>query len=161
MLQNSFFGEEVVPKSVIDPVDWNTDAMTGGRVDMKDLEKVIFIIVLNSATSRTAVTVDLDQHTVASSGTPAALSVSNKYYHKVGAATVFTKVEPTVAADTYDLTTLVGDNKAIVVMEVHSSDLTDGYRWVSMNAADSGAAGIGTVLALGVARLKPAAALAV
>lgn len=161
MLQNSFFGEEVVPKSIIDPVDWNTAAVTGGRIDMKDLEKVIFIITLNSATSRTAVTVDLDQHTVASAGTPAALSVSNKYYHKVGAATVLTEVEPTVAADTYDLTTLVGDNKAIVIMEVHSSDLTEGYRWVSMNSADSGAAGIGSVMALGVAKLKPAAALAV
>jgi len=162
MLQNSFFAEEVVPKSIIDPVDWNTTDMTGARVDMKDLEKVIFLVILNSATSRTAVTLDFDQHTVASSGTPAALSHSNKYYHKLGAATVFTKVEPSSAADTYDLTSLVGDNKAILIFEVHSSDLTDGYRWVSLNAADSGAAGIGTVVALGVGRLKPAAtALAV
>jgi len=161
MLQNSFFGEEVIPKSIIDPVDWNAAAMTGARIDMKDLEKVIFIITLNSATTRTAVTVDLDQHTVGTAGTPAALAVTNSYYHKVGAATVFTKVEPTVAEDEYDFLALVGDNKAVIVMEVHSSDLTDTYRWISMNAADSGAAGIGSVMALGVARLKPAAALAV
>lgn len=160
-MKNSFLAENMVPKVLIDPVDWNTAAVVGGRIDMKDLEKVTLLIVLNSATSRTAVTVDLDQHTVASAGTPAALSVANKYYHKVGAATVFTKVEPSVAADTYDFTALVGDSKAVIVMEVQSADLTDGYRWLSINSADSGAAGIGSVVAIGHAKLKPAAALAV
>lgn len=160
-MKNALLAEELVPKVLIDPVNLNTAAVTGNRIDMQDLEKVTLLIVLNSATSRTAVTLDLDQHTVASAGTPAALAVANKYFHKVGAATVFTAVEPTVAADSYDFTTLVGDSKAVIVMEVRSADLTDGYRWISINSADSGADGIGAVIALGHARLKPAGELAV
>lgn len=160
-MKNSHFSENVIPKVVVAPVDWNTAAVTGGRVDMKDLEKVVFLVVLNSATSRTAVTLDFDQHTVVSAGSPVALNITNKYYHKIGAATVFTEVEPTVAEDEYDLLSLVGDSAAVLVFEVHSADLTDGYRWVSVNTADSGAAGIGTIVALGVSRLKPAAAVAV
>lgn len=160
-MQNARFAEEYILKNIVDPVDWNTAAVTGGRIDMKDLEKVIFIAVLNSATSRTAIDIDFDQHTVATSGTPIALSIDNAYYHKVGAATSFTKVEPSSKADAYNLLTLVGDSKAILVFEVRSSDLTDGYRWVSANTSDTGAAGIGCVLALGQARFKPAAALVV
>lgn len=114
----AFFLEKATVKSLIDPVDLNTAAVTGGRIDMKDLQRVTLLLVINSATSRTAVTLDLDQHTVASAGTPAALSVANKYYHKVGAATSFTKVEPSTSSDSYDLTALVGDNKAIVALEI-------------------------------------------
>lgn len=161
MLPNSRFMEGLIPKVIIDPVDYNTGANTGLRIDMKDLEKVVLIFVFNSATTRTGATIDLDQHTVSSSGSPLALSVVNKYYHKIGAATSYTKVEPTVAADTFDLLSLIGDSKAVVVMEVDSADLTDGYRWVSANVTDAGAASIGTCIAIGYAKLKPAAALAV
>lgn len=146
----AFLLEKQVPKTVVGPVNLNTAAVTGARVSMKGRSRVSFICVVGTSSSATAVKFTLRQHNAASSGTSKDLSVANPYFHKVNNATVFTKVEPTVAAAAYDLLALVGDYAAIVVFEVLAEDLDveNGFAWVSVDTDDSGADKLGTVLAL-------------
>lgn len=136
-------------KAIIGPVDLNTAANTGLRMDMAKYRRVTFLVILDTGTTTTTHSFALKQHTVASSGTPAALSVDNPYYHKVNTATAFTKVQPTVAADTYDLHSLLASTKGIVAFEVLAEQLTNGYRWASIDVADTGGAQLGTVIAIG------------
>lgn len=156
-----FLAEDKALKAVVGPVDLNTAAVTGARVNIKNAKRVTFVCVLGAGTSTTTHGFTLKQHTAASSGTSADLSVDNPYYHKVGAATVFTKVSPSSAAAAYDLHTLLSDSASIVVFEVLAEQLTDGYGWVSVDTADSGGAQLATILALVDSEFKPAYALAV
>lgn len=145
-----FLMEKAVVKSAAGPVDLNTAAVTGGRVNMKNAKRISFIVQLAAGSSTTTHAFTLRQHDAASSGNSKDLSVMNPYYHKIGAATVFTKVQPSVAAAAYDLHTALADSVAIVVFEVLAEDLdiANGYAWASMDIADSGGAQIGAVLAV-------------
>lgn len=153
-----FLVEKYLPKTIISPVDLNTAANTGGRVDMQHIKRVTFLCILAAGTTTTTHSFALKQHTVASSGTPAVLSVDNPYYHKIGAATSFTKVQPDAAADTYDLHSLLSDSASIVVFEVLAEQLdrAGGYRYVSLDVADTGGAQVGTVIALADHSFAPA-----
>lgn len=157
----SFLLEKKQAKKIIGPVDLDTAANTGARIDMKDVERVSFIINVGAGTATSAHSIALQQHTVASAGTPAALSVDNPYFHKIGAATEFTKVAPTSAADTYDLHALLANSASLVVFEVLAEQLTDGYRWVSLNIGDVGGAQLGDVIAIVKHKSAPAYSKAV
>lgn len=145
---NEFLMEGATVKVIVGPVDLNTAANTGNRVDMAQFDRVTFICVAAAGSTPNSHVYDLDQHTVASSGSPIALSVANPYYHCMDAATSFTKVEPGSAADTYDIDALTVDTKYVVVFEVLAAQLTEGYRWVSINQTDSGGAQLGTIIAI-------------
>lgn len=145
-------------KVVAGPVDGNTAAITGSRVNMKEQTRVSFVFMCGSSTSATAVELALKQHDAASSGNTKELAITNAYYHKIGAATSFTKVAVDTAEDTFDLLSLVGDSAAVVVMDVLAEDLdrANGYAWVSVNIADTGAAKLVTCLAVAHGlRLEP------
>lgn len=158
----AFLMEKAIVKAVIGPVDLDTGANTGNRVDMKDLERVTFICAAAAGTTPSSHTFTLKQHTLASAGTSADLEVSNPYYHQLAAATSFTKVQPSTAAAAYDLDSIIVDAKYVVVFEVLASQLTDGYRWVSLDQTDAGGAQIGVVLAIGhAAGSKPSYSLVV
>ncbi len=143
-----FLAEKFIPKTIIAPVDLNTADNTGLRVDMRNATRCTFIAILAAGTTTAAHLFTLKQHTVTSAGTPADLSVDNPYYYKKASETVFTKVVPVAAAAAYDLHTLLSNNVAIVVFEVLASQLTDGYRWVSLDIADTGGAQLGNVIAI-------------
>jgi len=148
-MKEQYLLEQVIGKTIIAPVDLNTGANTGGRIDMQKFKRVSFIVILAAGTTTTTHSIALKQHSVASAGTPSVLEVSNPYFHKIGAATVFTKVEQSSVEDTYDLHALLGDSASIVVFEVLQENLTDGQRYVSCDIADTGGAQIGTVIAIG------------
>lgn len=148
-MKEALFLEHSLPKTIIGNVDLNTGANTGERFDMQKFKRVVFLIQLAAGTTTSAHSIALKQHTVASAGTPAALSVDNPYFHKIGAATLFTKVAPSVAADTYDLHALLSNSVAIVAFEVLQEQLTEGYRYVSLDIADTGGAQLGSVIAIG------------
>ena len=152
----AFLLEKKIPKTIVAPVDLNTAANTGLRVDMKNLKRVTFIAILAAGTTTTAHTFTLKQHTVSSGGTPADLSVDNPYFHKIGAATSFTKVSPSSAAAAYDLHSLLGDSASIVVFEVLAEQLSDGYRYVSIDLTDAGGAQLGSIIAIGDSEFAPA-----
>ncbi len=159
-MENLFLEKKIV-KKIIGPVDLNDAANTGARVDMKDVERVASVINVGAGTTTASHSIALKQHTVASGGTPAALSVDNPYFHKIGAATEFTKVVPGSAADTYDLHALLANSASLVVFEVLAEQLTDGYRWVSLDIADVGGAQLGDVIAIVKPKSAPAYSKAV
>lgn len=151
-----YLAEKLLPKTIIQPVNLNTAGNTGLRVDMANCKRVTFLVILAGGTTTTSLGISLHQHTVATSGTPIALAIDSPYYYKVGAATSFTKVAPVSAADTYDMHAIVGDNVAILVFEVLAEQLTQGYRYVSLDIAQPGVTEIGAVLALADVEYAPA-----
>lgn len=151
-----YLAEKLLPKTIVVPVNLNTANNVGLRVDMQNCKRVTFIAIIGTGTSTTSHSFSLHQHTVATSGTPIALSIDSPYYYKIGSATSFTKVAPTVAADTYDLHALIGDVGAIVVFEVLAEQLTQGYRWVSLDLAAVGTTELGAIIALADVEYAPA-----
>lgn len=145
-MKNSQLLEKENVKQVIGPVDL-VAGQTGSRVSMKGSEKVAFLIAIAAGAVTTSFT--LKQHNAASGGTTKDLEVANPYFHKVGAAEVFTKVEPTVAAAVKDLSAVVGGAKALIVLEVNAEDLdvNGGFSHVSVDSAAAGAACLGSVTA--------------
>lgn len=131
--------------------------VTGDRVSMKDAKRVSFLVLLGSATSATGADVLLKQHDAASGGTSKALSVANKYYHKIAAATSFTQVAPTVAADTYSMLASVGDDTALLVFEVLAEDVdrAGGFDHVSVDLGAAGVARQAAVVAVLDDNFKP------
>ena len=115
-------------------------ALTGARISMKDAKRVTFAVLVGAGNTETAFAVGLRQHNAASAGTSTALSVANKYFTKIAAATLFTAVEPTVAADSYNLHADFADNVGVVVFEVLAADLdhVNGYDWVSVDVSGAG-----------------------
>lgn len=149
-------------KSIIPAVDLNTAANTGLRVDMQNVKKVTFLFDVKAGSTPNSHTFAFKQHTVASAGSPAALLVDNPYFHKVDTATVFTKVDSTgTKVSSLDLDVLVGDLKFMVAFEVNGEDLTDGYRYVSMDLTQAGGSQFGACIAIVEHNMKPAYAQAV
>jgi len=145
----AMFLEKYVIKSSTVAVDLNAGANSGARIDMKNAKRVVFLIDAGAGTTPTGHVVSFQQHTAASGGTTTNLTIDNGYYHKVDAATVFTKVEPTgTKAASFDIDAIVGDTKFMAAFEVLAEDLTDGNRWVSCNIADVGGAQLGSVIAV-------------
>src|SRR5574343_563559 len=150
-MNNSLFLEKMIAKGSTTPVDLNAGANTGARIAMKNLNKVTFIAILAAGTTTSSHTFTLKQHDAASSGNTKDLEVSNPYFHKIGAATSFTKVSPTVDAAAYDLHSLLGDSASIVVFEVLAEQLdrTNDYNYVSLNISDAGGTQLGACIAIG------------
>lgn len=153
-----FLLEKAVVKSVAGPVDLNTAAVTGGRVSMKNAKRIAFVLSVAAGTSTTTHQFTLRQHDAASAGNSKDLSVDNPYFHKIGAATSFTKVSPDSAAALYDLHSILADSASIVVFEVLAEqlDIANGYTHVSLDIADSGGAQLGHCLAVVDAEFLPA-----
>lgn len=147
-MREQLFMEKCQVKVSTLPVDLNDGANSGARFDMQKFKRVSFIIVAAAGTTPSSHTVSFQQHTAASAGTSANLTVDNPYFHCVSTATEFTKVEPTAAAS-FDIDAIVGDTKFVAVFEVRQEELTDGYRWVSCNLTDAGGAQLGTIIAIG------------
>lgn len=97
--------------------------ITGDRIAMKGVKRLAVMVQVGAGTAVTAFQVDLQQHDAAAAGNSKALAFDNIYFHKVGAATEFTKVEPTVDASAYDLHSVFGDSAGVVVLEVLAEDL--------------------------------------
>lgn len=150
-----FLSEDKTIKSVVDPVSIAT-SKTGERVKIENGKRVAFIVNVGAGASTTAHTFVLKQHTAASDGTSRDLEVAHPYYHKVGAATEFTKVEVDTALATYDLHTLLANNKALVVLEVLPEDLDQDCKWVSLDLEASSGTQVGSVVALVDHSFKPA-----
>lgn len=145
-----YFMEKNTVKGIGGPVDFNTAAITGNRVDMSKCKRVAFIIMLAAGTTTTTHGITFRQHNAASAGTSKDLLSLNPWWHKVGAAQVFTKVQPTVASATIDAHAIVGDNASFIVCEVLAEDMdTNGaFTHVSVDVADSGGAQLGAIIAI-------------
>lgn len=145
------------------PVDMNTAAITGARIKLDSGDRVAIVMQMGDSTGASVVAT-LQQHNAASAGTSKNLSVDNPYYHKVAAATSFTKVVPGSAAAAYDVSALFGNDEGVLVLEVlgEQLDVNNGFYWASVDFADSGAAKLlATAYILSDLRFSPGYSVAI
>lgn len=132
-------------KQIAPIADLNAAATTGARVNLADYERLAVILSFNSGLTGPSVIASLRQHNAASGGTSKALAIKTPYYYKAGAATVFTKVEPSVAADSFDLSSVFDTNGGILVFDIAAEDLDGdaGFAFASLDLPDAGVAKLG------------------
>ncbi|MFZ3473095.1 hypothetical protein ACODT3_10825 [Streptomyces sp. 4.24] len=119
-------------------------AVTGKRINLRNCGGVTVVLVGGVATGGDDLQVDLQQHTVSSSGTPADLDVITEYWLKSAVAidnsetwTRYTQAAASEIAVAASETTDIEQN--ILVFEVEATQLADGYDWISVNVPDLGA----------------------
>lgn len=152
-----FLLEEKSLKQAFLPVDLNVAPVSGERISLEKAHRVSIVLCMGDSTSAT-VQVSLQQHNAASGGDSKALEISNKNYKKVGAALSFTKVEPEVAASSFDISSDFANDEGIFVLEVLPEDLdvNNDFSHISVNVADSGAAKVASCLYVVHSEEKPA-----
>jgi hypothetical protein len=130
--------------SAIVPVDLAGGANTGHRLHLANYGGVAIVLYFNNGIAAEAVAADVQQHTAATAGTSADLDVVTYYHAKLEAQldgdeawakTTQSAASEVTHADWDDL------YEGLVVIEVSASDLTDGYEWISVDIADTGAGG--------------------
>lgn len=144
-MKNQLFLEGQSLKTAFLPVDLNTAAVTGGRVSLGKSQKIAIVLSVGASTAA-VLDISLKQHNAASGGTTKALSITNPYFYKAAAETVFTKVDVDTAEDNYVLSTLFAADSGIIVFEVNSEDLDldNSFTHISVDIADSTAAKVGS-----------------
>lgn len=135
--------------------DLNAAATVGGRVSMKNTERLSILLIVGTSTGA-AVTLSLVQSNAATGGTSKPLNIISPYYFKVDPATVFTRVEAP-GVDTVDLSTQFAAASGVIGFEVLAEDLdvNNGFSYVQLNIAKTTAAKQGIVLALAEQRQWP------
>lgn len=129
------------------PVDSQTAAMTGKRVSLKNAGAISIVVFKAVGTANDDPVVTLKQHTAASSGTSANLAVIDHYYLKDAAllagTETWTKITQAAAATITDPggAGTSAEHQQILVIPVRGVQLSDGYGYVSLDIADTGAAG--------------------
>jgi hypothetical protein len=129
-------GESIAPQSV-------TTAVTGKRVNLRDEQNINFVVHAGAAASGTdALTLAVNQHNAVSSGTTAGLPVSH-YWLK--SATPLTGTESWTLVSNLDgsgnpqatvaLATALSTAQVIVVVEINTKDLTDGFDFASVSTS--------------------------
>lgn len=118
-------------------------AVTGKRVHLKNAGGVTVVLVAGVATGGDDLQVDLQQHTVSSGGSAADLDVITEYWLKSATTmdnsetwTKYTQSAASEIAVAASETTDVEQN--ILVFEVDSAELSDGYEWISVDVPDLG-----------------------
>ena len=112
--------------------DMNGTALTAEWINLKNAEKVRWIISCGVLNANSSAAVTLTQAT-SDGGTPASLSLDT--YDSISGETV---TATAVTSDTFNIVT--GHSNTTIVIEAKASDLnvTDGYDWVTLNIASPG-----------------------
>ena len=139
---NKFLMEKQTIKAIA-PQSLDASPLVGDRVKLDKGFRLAIVVHMGGSTGA-VVALSLKQHNAASAGTTKALEIANPYYHKAGAATVFTKVQPEVATDAYTLSSVFAADAGVVVLEVEAAqlDVNAGFAWVSVDVAAPTAAKI-------------------
>lgn len=126
------------------PVDTQTAAITGKRISMKHCTGLTILVIKAAGTANDDPVFTLKQHTAYTSGTSADLAIIDHFYLKQETALdndeAWTKVTQTAAATVTGNGTSA-ETQCLYVFEVNAASLSDGYAWVSLDLADTGAAG--------------------
>lgn len=130
--------------SGIVPVDSQTAAMTGHRVSLRHAGGCTIVVFKAAGTAGDDPVLDLQQHTASSGGTSADLDIIDHYYIKQEATLdgdeTWTRVTQTAASEV-TLNATSAETQMIVVIEVDGRSLSDGYDYISLDVADTGAGG--------------------
>lgn len=134
------------------PYDTNAAAGTGRRISLKQAQGVAFVLFKGAGTGSDNPVLTLQEHTAASGGTSQNLARIAEWHAKAAASLDGTQTwaRNTQAASATLTLTGQATNQGIYVVEVDAVMLSDGFTHVSLNVADTGAAGaqLGAVLAI-------------
>ena len=126
------------------PYDSNAAAGTGLRVGLADSPGGVDFVVFKGAGSGTDVPVlTLREHSAASGGTSQALARITEHYRKSATTLAGTETWTRTTQAAASTLTLTGEatKQGIYVVHVEASWLSDGFGYVSLDVADTGAAG--------------------
>lgn len=128
-------------KPCVVPIDLSSGAQTGLRVNLRDWGGCAFVYFADAGTAGEDVDLDIQQHTVATSGSPADLDVVTQWHSM--RETTFDNDETwttstQAAGSEIDLGDDEGEVQCMAVVEVTADQLSDGYSWVSCNVTDPG-----------------------
>lgn len=125
------------------PVDAQS-AQTGKRCSMKNATGCTIVVFKAAGTAGDDHSYDLQQHTAASGGTTADLDCVDHYYLKAEATLdndeIWVRHAQTAASEITEAGAAgtSAEEQQILVIEVHSSQLSDGYSYISLNAGGEG-----------------------
>jgi hypothetical protein len=124
------------------PTDAVAGAVTGNRIHLKDCGGVTFVVIATGA-STDILDVDLQEHNAATGGTSQDLDIITKYYYQ--SETTLdgdeTWTEGSQAAASEITNVGAASQETLLVVEVRSEQLSDGFEWVSLNIPDLGTNG--------------------
>ncbi len=133
------------------PTDAVAGAITGNRVCLKDAGGVSFIVIA-AAGSTDRLDLDLQEHNAASGGTSQDLDIITKAYYQTETTLdgdeTWTEWSQSAASEVTDIGG--ASEQQLVVVEVRSEQLSDGFKWVSLNVPDLGTNGTKFVAILNV-----------
>jgi hypothetical protein len=134
------------------PTDAVAGAITGNRIHLKDCGGVSFIVVATGA-STDVLDLDLQEHNAATGGTSQDLDIITKFYYQSEATLdgdeTWTEGSQSAASEITNVG--AASEETLVVVEVRSEQLSDGFEWVSLNVPDLGTNGTKHVAILNVA----------
>jgi hypothetical protein len=126
------------------PVDSQTAAITGKRLSLQNGSAATIVVVKAAGTADDDPVLTLKQHTAASGGTTADLASITRYFTKQEATLDNDEswvVNTQAAAATVTGNATSAESQMIIAIPVGADQLSDGYTHVSLNVADTGAAG--------------------
>lgn len=122
--------------------DFAAGASTGNRVSMKNCSAITVLVTKKVFTDTQPAVLTLKQHTASSSGTSSNLAIIDTVYKKVEATLdgdeTWTKVTQAAAA-TFTEASTDDTLQAIYAFTVRADQLSDGYSYISVDVADTGA----------------------
>jgi hypothetical protein len=142
--------------SVVVPVaDLAAGANTGHRIHLKNYEGVTFLYYTGISSAGTDTFVpDVQEHNANTGGTSQDLDVITTRYEKTEATLdgdeTWAKVTQAAASEVSLTGATYASLQVLIAFEVLSSQLSDGFEWVSVDQADPGSGGTrpGCILAI-------------
>lgn len=132
-------------EGMIAPKDFSSGASTGQRIDMRKATTCTFVIYCGAGTAADDLLIDLQEHNASSSGTSQDLDIITEYFRKsettLDGDEVWTRYTQAAASETTDTTGTTAEEQNLMVVEVRHDQLSDGFKWISINVPDLGSAG--------------------
>ena len=140
---NKNYSEVIGSKIAVIPADLNGGATIGEKITMSKGNRVLIKVLMGDSVGASVIFNLKQSQDAAGTGIKALPTFSN-YYHKVGAATVFTEVKGDVDApvSSYDVSALFAADEGILHLEVHAEDLDleNDFAFLSVDIVDPAAA---------------------
>ena len=135
-------GRVVDFSAAVVPADLSGGPLTGKRVSMKNCVGLMVVLYKGAASSGTDPGLTFKESTADTSGTTQNMATPPAYYYKKSAATLagtetWSKVAATYSSGTVTLTGEEG-NQGIYVFDILSEDLSAGFSYIEVDAADAG-----------------------
>lgn len=127
------------------PVNLSGQANTGLRIDMRKATICTFVVFAGAGTAGDDLVVDLREHTASSGGTSQDLDIITEYFTQsettLDGDETWTRRTQAAGSETTDSTGTTAEEQNLLVVEVRHDQLSDGFKWLSLDIPDLGSAG--------------------